>query len=305
MRLPNRFQTKREDQLFWNVDPILEKLIKVLLALLIGVLHLISFPVEAYLRTNQGSRFVRMLTIGPLFLFGVAFSFLETTISIFLIGASALSVFNLLRSSYREIFRPDMPWLHTRRIGIPWGGAYPGFWWVLSYIRLPRWPFLIHVIYEPVLCVFIGVAFFKFFPWLGIYLVSAGVALSLKMLVFFFTYLETLRNVNDQVVASKAISVRNGNSPRNEVAGEAIHAAAVAVPSWENVESANEEESASAGPDESEKESTPEKRVEPVGRYSCPKCSAPLAVARTDPSVQCQNCKSVIRVSPKRHVAVA
>lgn len=306
MRLPDRFQAKREDQLFWHVDPITDQLRKIVMALLIGALNLISFPVEAILRTNQGSRSVRVTALVLGVVAGTVLLSVDSAIGAFLLVACVLTGVNLFRAFYRETFVPGAPWLHTRNIGVPWGGAYPGFWNVLKYIGVPRWPFLIHVVYEPALCVSVGLLLYKASPLLGGYLVAAGVALCVKMRVLFFTYRETLRDVNDQVVASRAIQLRSGKSSRKEMGGEVTRVAVVAVPSWENVEAANEEASASEGADESEKETTAgDKAAQSASRYSCPKCAAPLTVSRTSPAIQCRNCKSLIRVSPKRHVAVA
>jgi DNA-directed RNA polymerase subunit RPC12/RpoP len=306
MRLPDRFHSERADQLFWQVDSITDKITQLLLALLIGTLHLASFPVEACLRTDQGSRFVKASSVILALLCGlVAFQW-DKPLAAFLLMAFVLTAFNLLRSFCTRELQPGGPWLHTRRIGTPWGGLYPGFWRVLKHVGLPRWPFLIHVVYEPATCIAVGLLVYRLGGvYLGSYLVVAGLALSLKMLVFFLTYLEKLRDVNDQMVASMAMRIGGGPSSKDGLGSKASSVAVVAVPKWLDAKPTSQDVAATDKPPETAcKQALPGEKKAASANGSCPNCSAPLTASKNDTSIQCPECKTRLRVSAKRRAVV-
>jgi hypothetical protein len=269
------------NQLFWYPDPQMDTVLRWLWTLFVLMLHLISFPVEVILRKNLGSRYARLVA-GCLVLGLSWFVFLATLFArswhgvevlVFLLVVGCLTLLNYGCSAYREIFLTTEPWLHTRRIGTPWGEPYPGFWRVLALIKLPIKPFMVHVVYEPALCFATGVMLCLVSlgnSFLGYYLMFAAMVLSAKMIVLFCQHSEILKDANDAVVASRSIQIRTGHLAETDKDKQEFHDVAIAAP-------------------------TPQVRT---GIASCPNCTNRVTISEYDLGqlVQCPYCNSEVKV---------
>lgn len=189
------------------------------LAMLLRILHVISFSVEIYVRREFGERYIGWLHfLFTLILLSVIISVFRFLYFLPLIGGGVYPQISGLYW-YGVIFMTGYHMLRIwqrNRQNIPWHSRSPGISF-LSFLPVDDW--VLYRFIEPALCILMSMVIRLFVPFTGNWLLLASVCLLIKNNIIFNIARGRVLDVIDAQIETKVMSGELAGNDKRQTAG--------------------------------------------------------------------------------------